>query len=303
MKVRLDCPVNFLESSELKEILTKRGLQIDQSDPDIVVVNPGTNRFLDEAYFSTFENLKYVVSPSTGTNHIDLNFLNVRGIKVFCLLDDKESLRNIHASAEFTWVHIMNLQRKFIHATQSVDLWRSDENELTLRSNELFGKKIGIVGMGRIGNKVAKYAKAFGLDVLFYDPYVFNSETESVRVNCITDLSMCDIISINCSLNKDTKNMINFGVWDNIREGTIIVNTSRGEVVNEDYIIHLIDKNKIMFGADVLQNEQDIDSLKQSPIYKMSKVSNRIVLTPHVAGATKESQTKALVTVLDLIKQ
>lgn len=302
MKVRLDCPVNFLSNNELEEILSQRGLSLEKDDPEVIIVNPGTDKFLDESYFSSFKRLKYVASPSTGTNHIDLNYLTRRGIKAFCLLNDKKSLKNIHASAEFTWIHIMNLQRKFLDATRSIEQWRSDENELLLRSNELYGKSIGIVGMGRIGSKIAKYAKAFGLDIFYYDPYVTETETPATKVNSLSSLSSCDIISINCSLNGETRSMIDFGLWDNLKAGTVVVNTSRGEVVNEDYIVHLVNNNQIMFGADVLHNEQNIERLKESPIYKMSKVCDKVVLTPHVAGATKESQTKALVTVLDLIK-
>lgn len=302
MKVRIDCPVNFLTKDELNQILLKRGMSIDNRNPDAIIVNPGTDKFLDKNYFSEFKNLKYVASPSTGTNHIDLDYLKTQGVKAFCLLDDKASLQNIHASAEFTWIHIMNLQRKFLQATRSTDDWRSDDNETLLRSNEIFGKTIGIIGMGRIGNKVAKYANAFGLNVKFYDPYVESSASKAFRVESLKDLENCDIISINCNLNSETRNMISFGVWDSLSAGTIVVNTSRGEVVDEDYIVHLVNNNKILYGADVLHNEQEINALKASNIYKLSKVCDRIVLTPHVAGATKESQTKALVTVLDLIK-
>jgi len=302
MKIRIDCPLNFLSSSEIDEILLNRGMILEQHDPESIIVNPGTDKFLGEDYFSEFKNLKNVASPSTGTNHIDLSFLSSKGVKTYCLLDDKASLKNIHASAEFTWIHIMNLQRKFINATRSVDQWRSDKNESNLRSYELFNKSIGIVGMGRIGNKIAKYASAFGLRIFYYDPYVIASETSSERVDSLESLAKCDIISINCALNDETRNIVNFGVWDELKAGSIVVNTSRGEVVNEDYIVHLVERNQIMFGADVLHNEQNISKLKESPLYKLSKMCDRVVLTPHVAGATKESQTKALVAVLDLIR-
>jgi len=302
MKIRLDCPVNFLSNDELDEILASRGMSLEKDDPEAIIVNPGTDKFLDESYFSSFKSLKYVASPSTGTNHIDLFYLARRNIRAFCLLDDKTSLKNIHASAEFTWIHIMNLHRKFLNATRSIEQWRSDKNELNLRSNELYGKSIGIVGMGRIGSKIAKYANAFGLSVFYYDPHVSDPETPAIRVESLGALSKYDIISLNCSLNDETRNMVNFGIWDDIAPGTIVVNTSRGEVVNEDYIVYLVQKNQIMFGADVLHNEQNVEKLKESPIYKMSKVCDRVVLTPHVAGATKESQSKALVAVLNLIK-
>ena len=301
MKVKLECPINFLKVSELETILATRRMCLSDKNPDIVIVNPGTDKFLDASYFSKYKNLKVVGTPSTGTNHIDVAGLREKEISVVCLLDDKESLQNIHASAEFTWIHVMNLMRKFSKAIGSVDEWRSDKNELSLRSNELFGKIIGIVGMGRIGSKIAKYAKAFGMSVRYYDPYV--KKSDAIRVRNLSDLTQCDVITINCVLNQETENLISDGVWDNIKPKTIVVNTSRGEVVNEAYIKTLIEKRGIIYGADVLQGEQDLERLKNSPLYLLSKVTDRVIITPHVAGATKESQTKALVYTLDLVKE
>jgi D-3-phosphoglycerate dehydrogenase len=270
-------------------------------DPQVVIVNPGTSEFLDTSYFDDYKNLSVVGTPSTGTNHIDVSSLIAKGVSVVCLLDNKKSLKDIHASAEFTWLHIMNLTRKFTNAVNATAGWRSNTNELFLRSHELHGKTIGIVGLGRIGTKVAKYAKTFGMKVCFYDPYVTNMSYTSVK--SLRQIGDCDIISINCSLTSETMSMIRPGVWDNIKPGTVVVNTSRGEVVDEDYIVTLVKDWGILYGADVLRNEQNIPRLKKSPILVLSKRSDRVVITPHIAGATKESQTKALLTTLDLAKR
>ena len=300
MKVKLECPTNFLSASELEDILVKYQSSLCSKNPDAVIVNPGTEKYLGWDHFSRYENLKVVGTPSTGTNHIDVLSLRENEISVVCLLDDKDSLENIHASAEFTWVHVMNLARKFSRAINSVDDWRSEENELHLRSNELFGKKIGIVGVGRIGRKILSYAKAFGMSVMFYDPYVEHAKG-AIKADRIEELSDCDVITINCVLSNETREMITYGVWDDIKPGTIIVNTSRGEVVNEKYIASLINGKGISYGADVLQGEQNLQKLRTSPIYELSEKEN-VVITPHVAGATKESQTKALCYTLGLVR-
>ena len=82
------------------------------------------------------------------------------------------------------------------------------------------------------------------------------------------------------------------------RDGLVVINTSRGEVVNEDYIYHLIMNNKIFYSCDVLCNEQDIESLKKSKLFNLKK--DNFIVTPHVAGATKESQLKALMGILEI---
>ena len=301
MRIRFECPLNFFSEVELSNFIKANEIIRDDSDPEVVVVNPGTPKFLGWDHFSKFKSLKIVATPSTGTNHIDVARLSSMGIKTFCLLDDRLVLENIHASAEFTWLHIMNLMRKFSLAVKHVDRWREDNNEVFLRSNELNGKKIGIIGLGRIGKKIARYAEAFGMEVEFYDPYVATDDFR--KVQNISDLSKCDAISINCYLTSETKELINYGTLDSIKPGTVIVNTSRGEVVNEDYILYLVNEKGALFGADVMQNEQDISRLRMSKLLAASKSNDKIVITPHVAGATIESQFKALSSVVALSRR
>lgn len=295
-KIKLDCPTNFLSESELKNILDEYNMQLDTNNPECLIVNPGTEFYLDKCYFKHYPNLQIVATPSTGVNHIDTDYLKSRNIHTFCLLDSKESLENIHASAEFTWMHIMNSFRKFVKAIGQVEYWREDTNEKLLRSNELAEKKIGIIGLGRIGRKIAHYATAFSMDVYYFDPYVENDAYK--RVNSLNELKHCDAISINPYLTPETKEMITYGVFDGFKNNLIVVNTSRGEIVNEEYIYKLIVDEKIIYACDVLQNEQNIDELRKSKLFRLK--SDRITITPHVAGATKESQVKALTTVLDL---
>ena len=99
MRVRIECPVNFLEDGELETILAETGYILDQQDPECIIVNPGTETFLDAAYFSKYQNLVAVGTPSTGVNHLDTDYLKERNIDVKCLLDNRGVLENIHASA------------------------------------------------------------------------------------------------------------------------------------------------------------------------------------------------------------
>ena len=218
----------------------------------------------------------------------------------FSFLDDelakRKYFRGDHsrrsASAEFTWLHIMNLVRKFSYSLSYVPNWRNIENEDNLRSRELSGRKLGIIGFGRIGKKIKRYAEAFEMQVKFYDPYV-NGEG---RVDSLQDLSDSDIISINCYLTEETENMITYDVFEYFKDGLMVVNTSRGEVVDENYIADLVEEGKINYACDVLQNEQNIEELKKSRLYR----SDKVVITPHIAGVTVDSQTKALEAILKL---
>ena len=289
MRVKFECPTDFI-NSEIFE-----GLVEDNENPECVILNPGSDIFYDRKYFDSFNDLRVVGTPSTGVNHIDCQYLEQRKIKLYSLLDDRESLDRITASAEFTWLHIMNAVRKFSRSLKFVSKWRDLDNENFLRSIELSDKKLGIIGFGRIGRKLNRYAQAFEMNVKFYDPYV-EGGCESIE-----DLYDSDILSINCYLNDETRGMVSDGFFNGFKKGLIVINTSRGEVVDEGYISKMVRDDKIFYSCDVLCGEQDMYKLNNSVLFRMylSGHSN-LVITPHVAGVTVDSQRKALEVILKL---
>jgi len=287
MKIKLECPYDFMDQNIIKDLNLS-------NDPECLIVNPGIDKFLDKKYFNQFKNLKVVGTPSTGVNHMDTNYLDKNNIKYFCLLDDRKGLESITASAEFTWLHIMNSLRKFTESIGCTLNWREPENESFLRSNELSGKKLGVIGFGRIGRKLKKYADAFDMDFKFYDPYVEGGCKD------ISELYDSDILSLNCYLTSETTNLVTEGFLENFKKPLIVVNTSRGEVVDEKYIAKLVKKQEIFYSCDVLCNEQNIKKLYNSPLFNLNLDYKNLVITPHVAGCTVESQEKALKTILKL---
>ena len=289
MRVRFECPTDFI-NSEMFE-----GLVEDNENPECIILNPGSDMFYDKRYFDSFNGLKVVGTPSTGVNHIDLQYLEQRKIKLYSLLDDRESLDKITASAEFTWLHIMNSVRKFSTSLKFVSKWRNLDNENFLRSIELSDKKLGIIGFGRIGKKLNRYAQAFEMNVKFYDPYVEGS------CKSIEDLYDSDILSINCYLNNETRGMVSDNFFNGFKKGLIVINTSRGEVVDEDYVAEMITNGDVFYSCDVLSNEQNVSKLQNSILYRMYQNNHpNLVITPHVAGVTVDSQRKALEIILKL---
>ena len=309
MKVKLECPYDFMDQNIIKDLNLS-------NDPECLIVNPGVDRFLDKEYFSQFKNLKVVGTPSTGVNHMDTDYLDKNNIKYFCLLDDREGLESITASAEFTWLHIMNAFRKFSTSIEHVQSWREPSNEAYLRSNELHDKTLVIIGYGRIGKKIYNYASAFGMNVRWYDPYIdsefFDIKLQEERINSLDELVKInpDIISINCYLTPETTSMVDKKFLKGLKNNLIVVNTSRGEVVNENDIAELIKNKDIYYSCDVLCNEQNIDKLKKitfdkngefkKTLFQMNLAHDNLIITPHVAGCTIESQEKALKTTLKL---
>ena len=298
VRVQIDCPTDFINIKD--DLLYDWGLQ-ESVYPEILITNPGSDfKYNEESLNNEWcKDLKIVATPSTGNTHIDLDYLKKRGIEFVSLLDDRESLDKITASSEFTWLHIMNAMRKFRQATNNTRYWREKKNEDKLRTQQLYGKTIGIIGYGRIGKNVSKYAKAFGMDFLFYDPDVFANGN---KVSSIDSMKDVDIVSINCGLNDTSRNLITYDTFKDFKKGLVVVNTSRGEVVDERYISLLIKSREIFYSADVIVDEQNLSTPHHSELYKLyeSGEYDNLTLTPHVAGVTTDSQEIAFRSIIEL---
>ena len=147
--------------------------------------------------------------------------------------------------------------------------------------------KVGIIGYGRLGKIMEGYCKAFGAETFIYDPYVNIPQTSLEQM-----FKECDVISLHVHVTDETKYMISSKLLDLAKKDLYIINTSRGEIVNELNIVEaLITKKLTGYGADVIENE--FDDLTQSPILKAMNEGHNIIVTPHTGGMTIEGQTKA----------
>ena len=161
----------------------------------------------------------------------------------------------------------------------------------TVLSRELKDKTIGILGFGLIGRKVSKIAQIFGAKVIAYDPYVDNKIAEEFDIKLETldyVLNNSHIISLHIPLNNETNNLINFETIKLMKNKPIIINSSRGGIINEDHLIDAYLKNQISgFALDVFQNEP----VQRNILDKINSTFN-CILTPHNAGVTEESNIR-----------
>lgn len=264
------------------------------------ILNPGQSFKIDTKILSFFPNLKILITPSTGVNHIDIESCKKKKIKVFSLLDDRKNLNQIRASSEFTFLLILNSIRRLDRAINEVDNNRWRQNENILRGDELYGKSVGIIGLGRIGSNLSKWLKIFGAKVSYCDIKKKNNNIKKRSINFI--FSKSKIVCICCSLNKDTYNLINLSKLKLLKKKAILINTSRGEVINEKDLIYFLNKRKdVFFSTDVLSGEINGTNLK-SKLLNLHK-QRRVIITPHIAGASNESQTKAAQISVNLLQK
>jgi glycerate dehydrogenase len=196
-----------------------------------------------------------------------------RGIKVVSLLDDRKGLDTITASSEFTFKLILDALR-------------------IAPARELIGKGIGLVGYGRIGKNVERYCGAFGARVRYVcDPYVGRYDSlEWV-------FSHSDIVVICCSLTSETRGIIGRKLLRSMKEGAVLVNTARGEVIRENELAEVMkDRQDLRVALDVLTGETT-GTQKPAPLLALGAI-----ITPHIAGETFDSRTKAAKIILRLLK-
>ncbi|WP_169301437.1 NAD(P)-dependent oxidoreductase [Pontimicrobium aquaticum] len=234
-------------------------------------------------------NCKYILCAVTGLDHIDIEACNDFGIAVVSLKNESEFLKEVRATAEHTFGLMLALIRRTKLSFNHVEsgLW----NRNLFQGTELYKKKIGILGLGRLGAIVAKYADAFGMEVYFYD--IKPKQTNSNFIFCNSAEELCskvDILSIHLPYNKSTHFMINKKLLDNVSKPIYLVNTSRGGLVNEEDLLEKLASNKIAgYATDVVFGEPDIAN---NVLVNYASKNENVIITPHIGGYTFESIEK-----------
>lgn len=253
---------------------------------------PSPKYVIDKKILRHFSNLKIIVTPSTGVNHINKKDCDNLNIALKSLKDTKIT-KSITASSEYTLTLLLSLIRKMNIAMTYPLQGRWREQESKLRSIELNGKTVGIIGFGRIGGNLAKYLHSMGMMVIFNDPNVFNFNKNYQKKTLSELVKLSDIIVLSAYLNDETKNLMNKTLFLKMKKKPFFINTSRGELVVEEDLLWALKKNLISGAAlDVVSNEQT-RNIKKSIFYEYLKNNGNLIITPHIAGLTIDSEKKA----------
>lgn len=256
---------------------TQEEIQKQISKVDGIVIRSATKvtkEFIDQA-----PNLKYVIRAGEGTDNIDKLYCLEKGIKV-----SNTPGANNNSAAEHALSLMLTLLRKTAWANQSMQ--SSKWNKSAFTGNELWKKRVGIIGFGRIGQLLAKRLSGFEPEVMFFDPLVYQSPLKyATKVNDINEIfKSCDIISVHVPLLESTKNLINQTTLSMMKENCIIINAARGGIVHEGDLINALKENKIAGAA--------LDVFEKEPLEENSPLRgiDNLILTPHLGGSTEEAQ-------------
>lgn len=232
---------------------------------------------------------KIIVTPVTGTDHIDEELCKSRGVEIISLKGETDFLKEVRATAELTIGMTIALMRNMMPAYESVQ--NGEWNRDLFRGSELYKKRVGIIGMGRLGMIVAEYFKAFGAEVTGYDTredFPSNiAKSESMKEL----IESSDIVSVHVNYNKETENLLGGEEFGYFRSDSYLVNTSRGGVIDERALLDALSKGKLKGAAlDVIRNERDVNS--QNPLIQYSQKNSNLLIFPHIGGNTYESFEK-----------
>ncbi|WP_447603684.1 NAD(P)-dependent oxidoreductase [Nitrospira sp. Nam80] len=259
-------------------------------DCDILLVRLGHQ--IDREVLEAGSKLKVIVSATTGLDHIDLETAATRGIAVLSLQGETDFLRGITATAELTWGLLLALMRHIPEAHASVrnGVWNRD----ALRGQDLAGKRLGIVGLGRVGGQVADYGMAFRMTVAAYDPYVTYWPPMVQRKYSLHALLMdTDVLSVHVNLHPGAIGLIGGLELALLRKGSVLLNTSRGEVIDEDALLEALISGHLAGAAlDVVPGERKDEDRRRSRLIAYSCVHHNLLITPHIGGATAEAMRK-----------
>lgn len=284
-----------------EERISQRELADKVKDYDVLIVRLSLH--VSKDVLSATKRLKVIVSATTGLDHIDLKTASEKNISVLSLKGETRFLETIAATPEHTWALLLALVRRIPWAYNDVVQGKWDRD--SFRGNELRQKRLGLLGLGRVGRQVANYGSAFGMTLGAYDPY---NQQWPRNVDRFDDLKgllrWSQILSIHVPLNEQTKGLLNEQTLRLLPRNAWLINTSRGAICDEQTLVNMLSEGKLGGAAvDVLDGEQDEKLRSQSPLLKYIKTHDNLLISPHLAGATIESMRRTEVFVAEKLAQ
>ncbi len=249
-------------------------------DADVAITRSSTD--IDEKFLNSAKNIKAIVRAGVGVDNVDQEGCSRRGIIAMNV-----PTANTIAAVELSMAHLLGTARSFPSANNHLKLDRVWKREKWY-GVELSGKKLGVIGFGNIGSRVAIRAKSFDMDIVAYDPYISSSKATDLGMEYtenFEDILACDFITIHTPKNKETTDIISTDEINKMKDGVRLVNCARGGLYNEKALYEGVKSGKIAYaGIDVFSYEPATDHF-------LLDLEN-ICVTPHLGANTVESQEK-----------
>jgi len=254
---------------------------------EVVVIRSATT--LTKEVLAHAKNVKIIARCGVGIDNVDVEYAKSRDIYV-----TNAPTANLISLVEHTIGLILSTSRKICEANASTKSGKWEKSKFV--GLELHQKQLGIIGFGKAGKLLSERLKSFGMKIVFYDPFVTDWEGEEESVALEYLLSSSDVVSVHVIKTPQTENLLSKEKLNLLKPNAILVNTSRGGIIDEEYLVELVNSNKI-FGAA-------LDVFDKEPIEENNKIlDSDILITPHIGASTIEAQLKAGLDTVQNIKK
>lgn len=257
------------------------------AEAEVVLIRSKTK--VTKEYIDQAPKLKLVIRGGVGLDNVDREYAKTKGITVH-----NTAAASSIAVAELAFALMIALPNHIARADSSMKagLWLKKE----LKRTELYGKTLSIFGMGRIGTEIAFRAKAFGMKIIGFDPYVKSHEIAEMKATLQEALGEADYVSLNMPLTDETKGMINSASMSGCKDGVRFINTGRGKCVVEEDMVEALKSGKVAgYATDVWYS----DPPEGSPLI----AAPHVTLAPHIGASTKENLLRIGVIVEELLDE
>lgn len=294
MKVLISDPIAPQGIEILKdagfEVIEKTGLSPEEltkviSDYDGIIVRSATK--VTKEVIEAAKNLKVIGRAGIGLDNVDQETAKNKGVKVV----NTPTATSISV-AELALGMMFAAARRIPQANVSTRASKWEKKKF--KGFELYGKRLGIIGLGRIGTELAKRAKALGMSVKAYDPYVKTSDYADL-VDFETLIKEADYISLHIPKTKETEHILDKAAFEKMMDNVVIINCARGGVVDEGALYDAVTSGKVRIACvDVYESEP----AKENKLFELEQV----IVTPHIGAQTKEGQTRAGTQIAELVR-
>ncbi|HUI23721.1 MAG TPA: hydroxyacid dehydrogenase [Nitrososphaerales archaeon] len=274
---------------DYRPTITKDELLDVAGEYDAFIVRSRTK--IDRAVLDRATRLRLVARPGTGLDNVDVDYAKSKGITV---INSPESL--VEGVSEHVMLLMLALSRKLVMADVGTKAGKWEKN--ALMGKELKGRVLGIVGLGRIGKRIAEIAKTLGMSVLFYDVITIPPEVAAslgAKVVGLDELFReSDYITLHVPMTPETAHMVGTQRLGQMKKNAYLINTSRGGVIDEAALASALQSGGIAGAAlDVFEKEPPVGPILTAP---------NTILTPHIGGQTEEAQTNAIVVIGEKVR-
>ncbi|MCX7014134.1 MAG: phosphoglycerate dehydrogenase [Candidatus Sumerlaeota bacterium] len=276
--------LRILQAGGEFEVTYKPDITPDQLAAEIgpysaLVVRSRTN--VAKAILAKAAGMKVIGRAGVGVDNIDVEAATARGIIVMNTPDG-----NTLSTAEHTMSMMLSMARRIAYSDRTMKAGRWEKKSIT--GVELFGKTLGVCGLGRIGREVAKRAQSFGMSVAGFDPYISKETAQKLSIDLKSSadavVEVADVVTVHSPLNKETRGMIGAAQFAKAKPGLMVVNCARGGIVDESALLDALKSGKVAAAA------LDVFEAEPLPADHPFRSMDNVTLTPHLGAATTEAQ-------------